>query len=103
LESAEQAGAVTAWAAQQTGLREGTPLIAGSGDNMAGAVGAGVVEEGQVLAVLGTSGVILAHSNTARKDLADPRACGRVHTMCAATDARGWVLTGCTLSAGGAL
>jgi xylulokinase len=103
LESAQQAGTVTARAAAQTGLREGTPVIAGSGDNMAGAIGAGVVEEGMVLAVLGTSGVILAHSNTPRKDLADPQACGRLHTMCAATDAQGWVLTGCTLSAGGAL
>jgi xylulokinase len=103
LESASQAGTITAWAAAQTGLREGTPVIAGSGDNMAGAIGAGVVEEGTVLAVLGTSGVILAHSGTPRKDLADPNACGRLHTMCAATDAKGWVLTGCTLSAGGAL
>jgi xylulokinase len=107
LESAQVAGRVTAWAAQETGLREGTPVVAGSGDNMAGAVGAGVVEEGLCLAVLGTSGVILAHSDRPRKDLGDQNACGRLHTMCAATgDAKsreGWCVTGVMLSAGGAL
>lgn len=133
LESTQVAGRVTAWAAAQTGLREGTPVIAGTGDNMAGAIGAGVVEEGLCLAVLGTSGVILAHSNTPRKDLSNPAHPGRLHTMCAATGTGGakgggtnlppvpatasapirnpqsaihnsaWCLTGCTLSAGGAL
>jgi xylulokinase len=113
LESAVLAGHVTAWAAEQTGLREGTPVIAGTGDNMAGAVGAGVVEDGMVLAVLGTSGVILAHSGRPYRDIKDPNVCGRVHTMCAATSrhstsehmpaASAWCLTGCTLCAGGAL
>ena len=30
-------------------------------------------------------------------------ACGRMHTMCAAAGSHSWALTGCTLSAGGAL
>lgn len=106
LESAAPAGAITPWAAEQTGLRPGTPVVAGSGDNMAGAVGAGVVEPGLVLATLGTSGVVYAHADRPLKDRAGP-APGRTHTMCAA-DGTGrtpghWCVTGCMLSAGGAL
>lgn len=109
LESAERAGLVTPWAAEQIGLRPGTPVVAGSGDNQAGAVGAGVVSPGMVLCTIGTSGVIYAHADRPRADLpADPSLSpGRVHTMCAATgDARarsGWCITGCTLAAGGSL
>lgn len=110
LESAAVAGQVTAWAAAQTGLRRGTPVVAGSGDNMCGAVGAGVVEPGRVLATLGTSGVMYAHCDAPRLDLIDPQRPGRLHTMCAA-DGRGpaaeqrggWCVTGCMLSAAGAL
>lgn len=108
LESCAVAGHVTGWAATQTGLRAGTPVVAGSGDNQCGAVGGGVVEPGLVLATLGTSGVIYAHCTEPHKDTgargAPP---GRVHTMCAADGAASasghWSLTGCTLSAGGSL
>jgi len=107
VESGEACGEVTQWAAQQTGLAPGTPVIAGSGDNMMGAIGAGVVEEGHVLATLGTSGVIYAHASSPRRDLHDPDACGRTHTMCAADGRAGapgqWCVTGCMLSAAGAL
>lgn len=107
VESAEPTGRITAWAAQETGLAEGTVVVGGSGDNQAGAVGAGVVRPGMVLATLGTSGVIYAHADSPRKDLGDGGASGRIHTMCAATgDARApgrWSVTGCMLSAGGSL
>lgn len=107
LESPAVGGKVHRAGADATGLAVGTPVAAGSGDNMCAAVGAGVVEPGVALAVLGTSGVIYAHSPAPRKDLptaADPgRAAGRVHTMCAGVGASGWCVTGCTLSAGGAL
>src|SRR3954468_1868749 len=66
-ESAEITGRLSRWAAEQTGLREGMPVVAGSGDSQAGAVGAGVVMPGIALASLGTSGVIYAHSDRARK------------------------------------
>ncbi len=108
LESCEVAGRITSWAAAQTGLCEGTPVVAGSGDNQCGAVGAGVVEPGLVLATLGTSGVIYAHCNESRKDLGcGGTPPGRVHTMCSA-DGTGkrlghWSLTGCMLSAAGSL
>lgn len=107
LESCAVAGRITGWAAGQTGLREGTPVVAGSGDNQCGAVGAGVVEAGLVLATLGTSGVIYAHSDLPRKDLGADAGAGRVHTMCAADGRAGtpghWSLTGCMLSAAGSL
>ncbi|MBX3357475.1 MAG: xylulokinase [Phycisphaeraceae bacterium] len=106
-ESGEVAGTVTRWASAQTGLAEGTAVVAGSGDNMMGALGAGVVREGVLLATLGTSGVVYAHTKSCRPDLVDAAACGRTHAMCSATgtDARpgGWCTTGCMLSGAGAL
>lgn len=106
-ESAAVAGHVTPWAAPQTGLPVGTPVVAGSGDNMCGAIGAGAVERGIVLATLGTSGVIYAHSPAPHRDLLDPAAPGRLHTMCAATGTSSapgeWCVTGCMLSAAGSL
>ncbi len=103
LESGAVAGRVTSWASEQTGVPEGVPVVAGSGDNQCGAIGAGIARVGLMLATLGTSGVIYAHADEPRLDLP----LGRVHTMCSATGdghARGgWCNTGCTLSAAGAL
>ncbi len=106
VESGAVVGAVTPWACAQTGLRVGTPIVAGSGDNQCGGVGAGVVEAGGVLITLGTSGVVFAHADRCVKDL-DSDTPGRVHTMCSATGtgekAGAWTITGCMLSAGGSL
>ena len=55
VESSEVVGAVTAEASVKTGLKEGTPVVAGAGDQAAGAVGAGIVESGQVSCTIGTS------------------------------------------------
>ena len=52
-------GGVTREAAAATGLREGTPVVAGGGDFAASALAAGVVEEGQACAMLGTAGNLL--------------------------------------------
>ncbi|MGE3106945.1 MAG: xylulokinase [Phycisphaerales bacterium] len=100
LESTRVVGRVTRWASDRTGLREGTPVVIGSGDNMTSAVGAGVVAQGDVAAVLGTSGVIVAHADTPIPDLASTIP-GRTHLMCSATGA--WCVTGCMLAAGGCL
>jgi xylulokinase len=104
VESGAVTGRVTREAAAETGLREGTVVVGGSGDNQAGAIGAGVVKPGMVLATLGTSGVIYAHAERPRKDLSGG---GRVHTMCAANGTASkpgaWSITGCMLSAGGSL
>ncbi len=102
-ESACTAGVLTPAAARATGLLAGTPVAMGTGDNMAAAVGAGVVRPGMSLAVLGTSGVMLVHDAAFRADAP----LGRVLSMCAADGAAGspggWCNTGCMLSAGGAL
>ncbi len=106
VEGAEITGRITKAAAAETGLPEGLPVVGGSGDNQAGAVGAGVVNSGLVLATIGTSGVIYAHSEHPRKDLG-AAVSGRLHTMCAANGGAGkpgqWSITGCMLSAGGSL
>ena len=82
-------------AASSLGLCPGTPVVGGSGDQPAGAVGNGVVRSGIVSATLGTSGVVFAHSD---EPTYDPK--GRVHTMCAAVAGK-WCVFGCMLSAGG--
>ncbi len=107
-ESSAPAGAVTDAAAEALGLRAGTPVMAGSGDNQCGAIGAGIVETGQVIATLGTSGVVYAHADAPRKDIGvSEGVAGRLHTMCSATGSAehvgGWCVTGCMLSAAGSL
>ncbi|MCC6426420.1 MAG: xylulokinase [Phycisphaerales bacterium] len=106
-ESAAITGRISSWAAKETGLKEGTIVVGGSGDNQAGAVGAGVVSPKLVLATLGTSGVIYAHADQPRRDLPKDGDPGRLHTMCAGTGTaaapHGWCMTGVTLSAAGSL
>jgi xylulokinase len=82
--------------AQALGLSAGTPVVGGSGDQPAGAVGNGIVTSGVVSATLGTSGVVFAHAD---QPTYDPQ--GRVHTMCSAVEGQ-WCVFGCMLSAGGA-
>lgn len=82
-------------AAKALGLKEGTPVVGGSGDQPAGAVGNGIVNAGVVSATLGTSGVVFAHAD---QPTYDPS--GRVHTMCHAVEGK-WCVFGCMLSAGG--
>ena len=90
-------GRVSAEAAAITGLAAGTPVVAGGGDQAAGAVGVGVVEPGAVSLVLGTSGVIFAPTAT---PLIEPE--GRLHAFCHALPDR-WHLMGVTLAAAGSL
>ncbi len=82
-------------AAKLTGLLEGTPIIAGGGDQAAGAIGCGIVQDGVISATLGTSGVIFAHSD---KYLVEPE--GRLHSFCHAVPGK-WHLMGVMLSAAG--
>ncbi len=49
------AGQVTAAAAAATGLREGTPVVAGMIDVAANAIGVGAIRAGQTLTILGTT------------------------------------------------
>lgn len=93
-ESAEITGTVSAECAAETGLRAGTPVVAGAGDNAAGAIGMGIVRPGSVSATIGTSGVIFAVTDNPSIDLK-----GRIHTFCHAVPNR-WHNTGVTQAAG---
>lgn len=93
-ESQEITGSVSPTAAALTGLRAGTPVVAGAGDQAAGAVGVGIVRPGSVSATIGTSGVVFAASNAPALDQK-----GRVHTFCHAVPER-WHVMGVTQGAG---
>ena len=93
-ESPEVVGHVSREGAEATGLLEGTPVVAGAGDQAAGAVGMGIVRAGAVSATIGTSGVVFAATDTPALDPA-----GRVHTFCHAVPGR-WHVMGVTQGAG---
>ncbi|HEX8072321.1 MAG TPA: xylulokinase [Pyrinomonadaceae bacterium] len=93
-ESPEVTEQVSAAGAAETGLRVGTPVVAGAGDQAAGAVGMGVVRPGAVSATIGTSGVVFAATD---RPALDPQ--GRVHTFCHAVPGR-WHVMGVTQGAG---
>ncbi|MCO6452255.1 MAG: xylulose kinase [Caldilineales bacterium] len=56
-------GHLSAEAARHCGLSEGVPLVAGAGDQVAGALGAGLVDEGQLVEVAGTFPVLATSLN----------------------------------------
>lgn len=96
-EGPAETGRLTAAAAAATGLRAGTPVVAGGGDQAAQAVGVGAVREGIVALTLGTSGVVFATTHEPR---IEPQ--GRLHAFCHAVPGR-WHLMGVMLSAAGSL
>jgi xylulokinase len=96
-EGPDVTGLVSAAAADATGLRPGTPVVAGGGDQAANAVGLGAVEPGTPVLSLGTSGVVFAP--TARPIIESG---GRVHAFCHAVPER-WHLMSVMLSAAGSL
>ena len=93
-ESPAVCGKVSAAGAEATGLRAGTPVVAGAGDQAAGAVGMGIARAGAVSATIGTSGVVFAATD---RPALDPR--GRLHTFCHAIPGR-WHVMGVTQAAG---
>ncbi len=93
-ESPEICGRISSAGAKATGLAEGTPVVAGAGDQAAGAVGMGIVRRGAVSVTIGTSGVVFAATD---RPALDPR--GRLHTFCHALPGR-WHVMGVTQAAG---
>ncbi len=93
-ESPEVTGRVTAETAKMTGLREGTIVVGGAGDNAAAAVGTGVVRDGRAFTTIGTSGVVFAHTDNLSIDMK-----GRVHSFCCAVPGK-WHVMGVTQAAG---
>ena len=96
-ESAVPSTKVSASAAAETGLAEGTPVVGGGGDQAAGAVGNGIVETGVVSSTLGTSGVVFAHLDV---PVMDEKL--RTMTYCHAVPGK-WHVMGVMLSAGGSV
>ena len=96
-EGPEVTGVVSREAAAITGLRPGTPVVAGGGDQAANAVGVGAVAPGTMALSLGTSGVVFA---TTDRPLFEPH--GRVHAFCHAVPRR-WHFMSVMLAAAGSL
>lgn len=93
-ESPEVCARISEKAAGLTGIAAGTPVVAGAGDQGAGAVGMGILQPGSVSATIGTSGVVFAAT---AKPTKDPK--GRLHTFCHAVPGV-WHVMGVTQSAG---
>jgi xylulokinase len=93
-ESPDVCAEVSAAGALETGLKAGTPVVAGAGDQAAGATGMGIVSPGAVSATIGTSGVVFAATDRPALDEK-----GRLHTFCHAVPGR-WHVMGVTQAAG---
>lgn len=97
LESTKIGGRITDRVAKVTGFIPGTPVIAGAGDQQAGALGAGIYEEGEFSVTLGTGGQTYTVTDN---DKVDPE--GRVHTFCHCFPGE-WQVMGAMKTAGKAL
>jgi xylulokinase len=93
-ESPEITGEISVETALVTGLKAGTPVVGGGGDQASSAIGNGIVSRGLTSATLGTSGVIFAYTDAPKLD---PR--GRIHTFCHAVPGK-WHVMGVTQGAG---
>ena len=95
--SSSVTGRLTQAAAEELGLRQGTPVVGGGADNAAAAVGSGVVGQGALQTSIGTSGAVVAPIERPR---VDPGM--RIHSFNHAVPDT-WYLMGVVLSAGAAL
>ena len=93
-ESPEVCARMSREAAELTGIPAGTPIVAGAGDQAAGAIGMGITRPGAVSATIGTSGVVFAATDRPATDSK-----GRIHTFCHAIPGR-WHVMGVTQAAG---
>ena len=97
VESQTVASVVSETAAALTGLRAGTPIVGGAGDQPAGGIGNGIVRPNQVSLTVGTSGV--AYASSAHYS---PELNGRLHTFCGPVPST-WFHMGVMLSAAGGM
>jgi xylulokinase len=95
--SDEIIGTVSAHAARETGLKEGTPVANGSADCSTAALGAGMVRPGQVTLVIGTAGVVAVCADHPLPDQKDRTICWN---YCLRDK---WVMMGITQTAGESL
>ncbi|MDB5846839.1 MAG: xylulokinase [Rhodoferax sp.] len=97
VEGSQAGGSLSADFAARWGLRAGTPVAGGGGDNAASAVGMGVVAPGQGFVSLGTSGVVFLATDRFR-----PNPAQAVHAFCHALPQR-WHQMAVMLSAASAV
>jgi xylulokinase len=76
-EGSEPTGQLRPELARRWGMKEGTAIAGGGGDQAAGAIGVGVVEPGQAFLALGTSGVFFVAG-----DAFAPNPSQAVHAFC---------------------
>jgi xylulokinase len=96
-EGPEVTGKLLSKIANEWQVPAGTPVVAGGGDNAAGAIGMGVFNPGDAFLSLGTSGVLFAAD-----DAYHPNAASGVHTFCHALPDR-WHQMSVMLSAASCL
>ena len=94
-EGPEITGRVLADVAADLGLPNGIPVVAGAGDQQAGAIGAGAVAPRVAMTSIGTSAEVFVPTATFAPD-----AQGRLHTMCHSVPGT-WHTMGVMLSGGG--
>jgi xylulokinase len=97
IESDDLAGYITKKAATLTGLAAGTAVYAGGGDAVIQSTGMGIVEEGTVGLIIGTSGVVAMGLDGFGKNEG-----GKLQFFCN-TAKNKWSAFGCQLSSGGSL
>lgn len=96
-EGTHETGRIASQAAGKTGLKEGTTVVAGGGDQAAQAVGVGAVTPSTHALTIGTSGVVFAPSD---QPVTDPK--GSMHAFPHAIPGL-WHVMGVMLSAAGSL
>ena len=96
-EGSEVTSVISAAGAAATGLRAGTPVVGGGGDQAAGAIGMGCVAPDTIGVTVGTSGVVFA---PLAEYAWEPQ--GRLHAFCHSVPGA-WHLMGVMLSAAGSL
>ncbi|MFC7678493.1 xylulokinase [Paenibacillus sp. GCM10028914] len=74
VESFDLCGVLLPEIAEQSGLLPETKVFAGGADNACGAIGAGILAEGQTMCSIGTSGVVLSYEERTEVDFE-----GKVH------------------------
>ena len=97
VQSGRVIGAISSDVAARTGLLEGTPLVAGGGDQQCAGLGAGAIAAGLLEVTLGTAAVPLC---CADRPAWDPE---RRVTCCAHVVSGKWVIEGLQSSAGSCL
>lgn len=95
-ESQEIVGYLRRSVAGEWGMKSGIPVVAGGGDQPAGGVGMGIVEEGMIGSTIGTSGVVFGCTNQPFVD----RQKRAIMSMCHSVPDK-WCFLGLALASGG--